>query len=386
VRFCPSEGWAIMKRMPRRKQHARLVFVALFAACGAGAVSTADAGAPAVPVPDAHHRGDRFQNNYLEFEPKGLGDLFKWRLDAARHDLPRPSAPAPRVAADTAFITANARAGAAMEPAVTWIGHATMLAQIGGLNILTDPVFSERSSPLSFAGPKRHVAPGLALSELPHVDVVLISHNHYDHLDAASVDALAAQPGGPPFFVVPLGIKRWFAERGIARVVELDWWQSTSLGSTEIFFVPAQHWSGRSLTDRMKTLWGGYAVFAPDFQLYFAGDTAYSKDFADIHRRFAARQGAGRGFDLALIPIGAYEPRWFMSTQHANPAEAVQIHLDLAASRSVGIHWGTFQLTDESLDEPPRALAAAARAHGLAEDAFTVMAVGETRRFPRRPP
>jgi N-acyl-phosphatidylethanolamine-hydrolysing phospholipase D len=334
----------------------------------------------------AHHRGDGFQNNYLEFEPKGVGDLLKWRIDAARSDLPRPSPAAPRVAADLAFIAANARAGAAMEPAVTWVGHATMLAQIGGLNMLTDPVFSERSSPLAFAGPKRHVAPGLALSELPHIDVVLISHNHYDHLDAASVDALAAQSGGGPLFIVPLGVKRWFAERGISRVVELDWWQSTPVGTTEIFFVPAQHWSGRSLSDRMKTLWGGYAVFAPDFQLYFAGDTAYSKDFADIHARFAARHGVGRGFDLALIPVGAYEPRWFMSSQHANPAEAVQIHLDLAASRSIGIHWGTFQLTDESLDEPPRALAAAAREHGLAADAFTVMAVGETRRFARRLP
>src|SRR5665213_2328290 len=158
------------------------------------------------------------------------------------------------------------------------------------------------------------------------------------------------------------------------------------IGTTEVFFVPSQHWSGRSLTDRMKTLWGGYAVFAPDFQLYFGGDTAYSKDFADIHAHFAARQGAGRGFDLALIPIGAYEPRWFMSAQHANPAEAVQIHLDLLASRSIGIHWGTFQFTDESLDEPPRALATAARERGLESDAFTVMAVGETRRFARRGP
>ena len=341
---------------------------------------------PPVTPPAAHHRGDRFQNNYLEFESQGLGALLRWRIDAARADLPRPSPAAPRVPAELAFIAANAGAAAATVPAVTWIGHATMLAQIGGHNILTDPVFSQRSSPLSFAGPMRHVAPGLALNELPHIDLVLISHNHYDHLDAASVDALAAQPGGSPLFVVPLGVKSWFAERGLTRVVELDWWQSTRLGTTEVFFVPSQHWSGRSLSDRMKTLWGGYAVFAPDFQLYFAGDTAYSRDFADIHAHFAARHGVGRGFDLALIPIGAYEPRWFMRSQHTDPAEAVQIHLDLLASRSIGIHWGTFQLTDESLDEPPRALAAAARERGLDSDAFTVMAVGETRRFARRAP
>jgi N-acyl-phosphatidylethanolamine-hydrolysing phospholipase D len=349
-------------------------------------VSSNDLGAPAATAPLAHHRSDRFQNNYLEFEPKGLGELLKWRLDAARKGLPRPAAaPTPRVAAATAFIHANAKAGATMQPAMTWIGHATMLAQTGGCNILTDPVLSERASPLSFAGPKRHAAPGLALSELPHIDVVLLSHNHYDHLDEASVVALAAQPGGPPLFVVPLGVKRWFAERGIDGAIELDWWQLVRVGEIEVFFVPSQHWSGRSLSDRMCTLWGGYAVFAPDFQLFFAGDTAYSKDFADIRSRFASRQGNGRGFDLALIPVGAYEPRWFMKAQHANPAEAVQIHLDLAAQRSIGIHWGTFQLTDEALDEPPRALAAAARERGLADDAFTVMAVGETRRFARRP-
>jgi N-acyl-phosphatidylethanolamine-hydrolysing phospholipase D len=136
----------------------------------------------------------------------------------------------------------------------------------------------------------------------------------------------------------------------------------------------------------MKTLWGGYAIFAPDFHAFFAGDTAYSRDFADIHARFDARHGAGRGFDLALIPIGAYEPRWFMRAQHVDPAEAVQIHRDLRAEHSIGIHWGTFQLTDEPLDEPPQALASAVRAAGLEEDAFTVMAVGATRRFAPRTP
>lgn len=287
---------------------------------------------------------------------------------------------------DLAFVKANAVAGAAMEPALTWIGHATSLVQAGGLNVLTDPVFSERASPLSFIGPKRHVPPGMALADLPHVDVVLISHNHYDHLDAASVDALAKQPGAPPRFVVPLGIKAWLADRGIEHgVVELDWWQSERIGTTEIVFVPAQHWSGRGLGDRMKTLWGGYAVFSPGFQWFFAGDAGYSRDFADIHSRFVARHAPAAGFDLALLPIGAYEPRWFMKEQHADPAEAVQIHLDLAATRSVGVHWGTFALTDEALDAPPRALERALRERGLDPTAFSVMAVGETRRYPARP-
>jgi len=335
-----------------------------------------------------HHRPNGFQNNYVEFEPKGLGDLLKWRLEASRNGLPRPPAtPTPRIAPDTAFIQANARAGAMMQPAITWVGHATMLAQFGALNLITDPVFSQRVSPLSFVGPKRAVAPGLAPAELPHIDVVLISHNHYDHLDDASVRALNAQAGGAPLFVVPLGIKAWMAERDITNVAELDWWQShaldTSAGRVEIVLTPVQHWSGRGLNDQLQTLWGGYAVFAPDLHFFFTGDTAYSKDFVDIRERFKARQSDG-GFDIALIAVGAYEPRWFMSSQHVNPAEAVQIHLDVNAKRSVGIHWGTFELTDESLDEPPKHLAEARRARGLDDDAFSVMAIGETRRIPRR--
>ena len=272
-----------------------------------------------------------------------------------------------------------------MQPAITWIGHATMLAQFGGLNIITDPMFSERASPLSFVGEKRQVAPGLALIDLPHIDVVLISHNHYDHLDDASVRALNAQAGGPPLFVVPVGNKAWMAKRGIANVVELDWWQSHLIGSVELVLTPVQHWSGRGLNDSMTTLWGGYAVFAPDLHLFFSGDTAYSKDFADIRERFAARQGSA-GFDIALIAIGGYEPGWFMASQHVNPAEAVQIHIDLAARRSVGVHWGTFELTDESLDDPPMQLAQARKAKGVADQDFFVMAIGETRKLPRRMP
>ncbi|MEO7152061.1 MAG: MBL fold metallo-hydrolase [Burkholderiaceae bacterium] len=352
--------------------------VGLLAACAATDRSTA------WPV-------RKFQNNYQEFEPKGLGDLLRWRLDAAREGLPRPpQRPTPQVPPDLAFIASNAVARAAMQPTVTWIGHATVLAQLGGLNVLTDPQFSERASPLSFIGPKRQVKPGIALGSLPHVDAVLISHNHYDHLDDASVRALAAQPGGPPTFVVPLGLKAWFAARDIDSVVELAWWGSHRLagasGPVEIVLTPVQHWSGRGLTDRMATLWGGYAVFAPDQHLYFTGDTGYSKDFGDIRARFAGRQRPqdGGGFDLALIAIGAYEPRWFMSGQHVNPQEAVQIHRDLGARRSMGVHWGTFELTDESLDEPPRALAQARRAQGVDDADFFVTAIGETRRLTPR--
>jgi N-acyl-phosphatidylethanolamine-hydrolysing phospholipase D len=355
-------------------------------ATGSSPASSGAAFTASAPSP-SHHRGDRFQNNYLEFEPKGLGALLQWRIDAARQGVPKAAqAATPRVAPDLAFLRTNAVAGREMTPAVTWIGHASVLLQAGGVNVLTDPIFSERASPLSFLGPARHVAPGLALSELPHVDAVIVSHNHYDHLDADSIDALAAQPGGPPLFVVPLGLKAWLAERGVTNAVELDWWQGTRVGAVEIVLTPAQHWSGRGLADRMETLWGGYAIFAPDFHAFFAGDTAYSKDFADIHARFAVRHGAGLGFDVALLPIGAYEPRWFMSPQHVDPDEAVRIHLDLAVAQSIGIHWGTFQLTDEPLDEPPKALARALQTRGLGADAFTVLAIGQTRRFARRAP
>jgi N-acyl-phosphatidylethanolamine-hydrolysing phospholipase D len=336
-----------------------------------------------------HHRDGTFQNNYVEFEPRGLLALLRWKWDAWRDGLPAPPhTPTPTIVPDLGLIQSNAKAGAAMVPTVTWIGHATVLVQLGGFNVLTDPIFSKRASPLSFLGPTRAQRPGLWPQELPHVDLVVISHNHYDHLDQGSVKLLAQQDGGPPLFVVPLGLKKWFESEGIRNVVELDWWQSHRLGELEVVLTPVQHWSGRSLGDRMETLWGGYALLAPQLHVFFAGDTGYSKDFADIRARFAERQtpAQGGGFDIALLPIGAYEPRWFMQTQHVNAEEAVRIHLDLGAKASLGIHWGTFELTDESLDEPPRKLAEARRALQVADGTFFTLAVGQTRRLsPRRP-
>jgi len=336
-----------------------------------------------------HHRDGSFQNNYVDFQPRGLATLARWKFDAWRQGVPTaPAAPTPAIVPDLGLIQGNARAGARMQPTVTWIGHATVLVQMAGLNVLTDPIFSNRASPWSFVGPARASKPGLLLSELPHVDLVLVSHNHYDHLDDDSVQALAAQSGGAPLFVVPLGLKAWFAKRGIGNVVELDWWQSRRIGDLEVVLTPVQHWSGRSLTDRMHTLWGGYALLAPQLHVFFAGDTGYSKDFADIRERFAARQGAaqGGGFDIAMLPIGAYEPRWFMRDQHIDPDEAVRIHRDLGAKMSLGIHWGTFELTDEALDEPPRALARARQAQGVPESAFFTLAIGQTRRLAARRP
>ncbi|MDP9044166.1 MAG: MBL fold metallo-hydrolase [Pseudomonadota bacterium] len=342
-------------------------------------------------LPTSHHRAGGFQNTYADIVPKSLAEVLRWKWDAARRGLPKPpQTPTPRVAPDLQWLRANAGAGVAMQPSLTWIGHATAMVQLGGVTVLTDPIFSDRASPLPFVGPKRHVGPGIGLEDLPRIDLVLVSHNHYDHLDGASVDALARQRGGPPTFIVPLGVRKWFVERGILGVVELDWWQTHAAaspqGPTEIMLCPAQHWSGRGIADRMKTLWGGYAVFAPDCHLFFAGDTGYSRDFQDLKARVAHRQRPelGGGFDIALLPIGAYEPRWFMATQHVNAAEAVKIHRDVGAKASLGLHWGTFQLTDEPLDEPPRSLRKEVVEAGLAEGEFFVLAVGETKRLRKR--
>ena len=331
-----------------------------------------------------HHRPDGFQNNHVEFAPRGLLALLQWRWQAWRAGLPpRPARPTPAVPPDLDFIHRNAAAGAAMQPAVTWIGHATVLAQFDGRTLITDPMFSERASPVDGVGPLRAQPPGLRLDQLPHVDLVLISHDHYDHLDEASVRALQAQAGGAPLFVAPLGVGDWLRGWGATRVVELDWWQTHRDGAFELMLTPAQHWSGRGLLDRMRTLWGGFAVFAPGFHFFYSGDTGYSPDFREIAARLSERQRDG-GFDIALLPVGAYEPRWFMSEQHVNPDEAVRIHRELGARRSLGVHWGTFELTDEALDAPPAALALARAAQGVADDAFFVLAVGETRRLPPR--
>jgi N-acyl-phosphatidylethanolamine-hydrolysing phospholipase D len=335
----------------------------------------------------SHHTAAGFRNNYIDSVTKSLGEVLRWQWQRIRDHLPpKPSLPIPEAAADLDFIRRNAAAGSAMSPAVTWIGHATMLVQASGLNVLTDPVFSARVSPVQFAGPSRAQPPGIELRDLPRIDVVVISHNHYDHLDRPSVKALANQAGGPPLFLVPLGLKSWLAGLGIDRAVELDWWDAHVHADVEFQLTPAQHWSGRSLSDRNKTLWGGWAVLGADFHWFFTGDTGYSKDFEDTRRRLAARHAPerGGGFDIALVAVGACLPRWFMRDQHVDLAEAVQIHLDLGAKRSVGVHWGTFALADDPLDQPLHDLAGACRDKGVAEESFFLLPIGGTRRLPGR--
>lgn len=345
-------------------------------------LTSCSTGNPYYNATQPHHTPTGFRNNDVGTVSKSLGDVFRWLRERVTLGDRDPAA-APSVAANLPAIHANAQAGAAMRPAATWIGHASVLVQASGLNVLTDPVFSDRASPVALIGPQRKQPPGMALPDLPHIDVVVISHNHFDHLDRNSVLLLAAQAGGSPLFLVPLGVKPWLAQQGIDHVVELDWWQSHRVGAVDFHLTPVQHWSGRSLSDRHHSLWGGWAVLGPDFHWYFSGDTGYSQDFVATRNRFAPQQ-VGGGFDLALIAIGAYEPNWFMKDQHVNPREAVRIHQDLNAKRSVGIHWGTFDLSNEALGQPPRDLALERQAAGVAAADFDVMAVGETRLYPQR--
>jgi L-ascorbate metabolism protein UlaG (beta-lactamase superfamily) len=298
------------------------------------------------------------------------GGFWRWQWERRLAGLPKSPGPAHRdwrVPPDLALLTA-----AAGNPSVTWIGHATLLVRLGGLNVLTDPHFSERASPVGFAGPKRYQPPGVALEDLPEIHAVVISHSHYDHLDVDSVQQLHARSGGTLRFFVPLGLKPWFAGLGIDNVTEFDWWEHAKLGGVRFTLTPAQHWSARGLFDRNRTLWGGWAIQASDFSFFFAGDTGYSSDFVQIRRRLGP-------FDLAAIPIGAYEPRWFMRTHHVDPAEALRIHQDLGARQSLGVHWGTFEMSDEALDVPPHELAAARREAGIDAEEFVVLRVGETR-------
>ena len=332
----------------------------------------------------AHHTPTGFKNNYAQQVNKSFGDFLRWQWESWGLDKTANSL-TPSVQADLALLQAPTA------PTVTWIGHATALVQANGLNVLVDPIFSERASPVQIFGPKRAQPPGVAMADLPHIDAVLISHNHYDHLDRNSVaqlDEKAKAAGKTTQFFVPLGLKAWFNGIGIDSVVELDWWEHQSVQGVEFHLTPVQHWSARSINDRSATLWGGWAVLGPDFHWYYAGDTGYSRDFADTAKQFASRQTAalGGGFDLALVPIGAYEPRWFMSQQHVNPMESVRIHQDVGAKRSIGVHWGTFALTDEPLDQPPRELAIARQVLKVKETDFGLLAIGESKQFAKRTP
>lgn len=318
---------------------------------------------PRFPVSD-HCDGERF------FNPQGLSarsfwDLPRWWWEQARGSAtPWPkSVPAPA----RVQLPANVAAG---HVAATFIGHATYLLQFAGCTVLTDPIFSSRAGPFGLLGPKRTRPAALRLGELPRIDVVLLSHNHYDHLDLSSLRWLAQHRR--PLIVAPLGLKPWLESRSVANVVELDWWQSHfAPAEVEITCTPAQHWSSRWPWDRCHTLWGGFMLKTAGVSAWFAGDTGWGPHFAEVRTRLGAP-------GLALLPIGAYEPRWFMEPVHLNPAESVRAHLDLGARQSLALHHGTFRLTDEGIDAPVQDLAAARTAQGVGERAFSAPPVGET--------
>lgn len=330
---------------------------------------------PAVPTvittvspelsPRSHRIPGGFRNRYPH-EDHGVGDALRWWWQ--RRSLEFTPITFPLAANDPAALAANRS-----QPSLTWVGHATFLLQLGGRNVLTDPQFSDRASPVTWAGPRRTTPPGLALDDLPAIDVVVLSHSHYDHLDAASLLRLVArQQASPPIFFVPLGVGAILRRLGLrVEVVELDLWQRAEHLGLDLQAVPAQHFSARTPFDRNRTLWAGWVVEHAGARVYFAGDSGYSPDFREIRRRVGA-------MDLSMLPIGAYEPRWFMRPVHTNPEEAVRIHQELESRLSVAMHWGTFILTDEPMDEPPRRLAEAVRDAGRPSDEFRSLMHGET--------
>lgn len=322
-----------------------------------------------------HHTPDgSFRNPWPHSGLHGWRDIvrvMKAHFGAIRRDGGRPTP-------DTATPEIAHPRADARDVRATWIGHSTVLLQAGGLNVLTDPVFCRRASPVQWLGPRRITDAALDITALPPIDVVLISHNHYDHLDRSAVRHLATSNPAATW-IVPLGlgatIRRWAARD----VIELDWWQNVDVKGLAVTATAARHFSGRGLHDRNRTLWCGFALSIGGWRGFFAGDTAYHDGFAEI----GARCGP---FDFVMLPIGAYEPRWFMRAVHIDPDEAVQVYRDLVSPHAdallplmLGIHWGTFRLTPEPVDEPPRRVAARWAEVGLDPDRLWIARCGETR-------
>jgi len=253
---------------------------------------------------------------------------------------------------------------------VTWVGHSTVLLQLGPLNVLTDPMWSERASPARWVGPRRFMTPAVDFDELPEIHVVLLSHNHYDHLDAPTVRRMAERYPETTW-LCPMGLGTLLQSLGVRKTVERDWWETVDAQGFSAACVPAQHFSSRTIGDRGDTLWCGWTIQADGVRIFFAGDTALHPEFDQVRTRLGP-------FDLVMLPIGAYEPRWFMRPVHMNPAEAVQAHLDIGARVSLGMHFGTFQLTDEAIDDPLVALDRALDDKGIPDGEFTTLDFGES--------
>ncbi len=313
------------------------------------------------PISD-HYDGKSFHN------PKGdhllsLWQLIQWKWNAKPGPWPKETL---NIEFPLIPLTENGRG------VVTFINHATFLLQLPNLNILTDPVYSQRAGPVEFAGPKRVRLPGVPFEKLPRIDVVIISHNHYDHLDLNTLKMLDDK--FHPLFLVPLGNRKLLMEKGIQTVQELDWWQEFKVRENKFVLTPAEHWSARFLWDKNDTLWGGYMIATPQSKIFFAGDTGYGGHFLDIKSRLGAP-------DVALLPIGAYMPRDLMKAHHMDPFEAVQASLDVAATKSIGMHFGTFQLTDEGIDDPVNKLEEARKKRAISSEAFSTLHESESYSF-----
>ena len=309
-----------------------------------------------------HFDGTRFRNPG-GMTPRGFKDLVKWKME--------PVAKWPSRAENPAAAGQPPRRVEGGGIRVTAVGHATMLIQTAGLNILTDPVWSERASPLSFLGPRRKRDPGIPFEDLPEIDLVLLSHNHYDHLDLATLKRL--HEGHAPKVITPLGNDTIINAKLPGITVETgDWDDAVEAGPLRVHFEQCHHWSARGMGDRSMALWSGFTIETPERRIFHIGDTGF--DHGRPYERAKARHG---DFDLAILPIGAYDPRWFMKEQHQNPEEAVKGFEILGARHAVGHHWGTFQLTTESMQDPVHQLAEALEAHDILVHRFRALEPGE---------
>lgn len=320
-----------------------------------------------------HHTDSGFKNLYIKEPDKNFFSFLKMKYfgDTQWANHPSFSDQIPWQELDL-----NAVKKPSDKPQISWLGHSTFLIQYNDINILTDPVFCERTSPFSFMGPKRYTKHVVDYKQLPQIDYVIISHNHYDHLDIEAILVLSKQTQSPHYFV-PLGNKKWLLEESFnlnnSDITEMDWGDKNSQSQLAIQALPSQHWSARSLFDRFETLWASWRVEIGDFSFWFAGDTGYHpRLFNELGEQMPA-------VDVALIPIGAYAPRDFMKSYHINPEEAVKIHQHIKTKLSIGMHWGTYPLTAELPTEPPIRLKAAIKASNLTKEEFTVMNLGETR-------
>lgn len=321
-------------------------------------------------VRKSHHTADGFKNPNPNFETKGLWNVISWQFQRFQlpHSLdPKDYPPFPVLPNDGNQLLANHS-----KLSVTWVGHATTLIQIDGVNILTDPIWSERCSPVSFIGPKRYTPPGIKIENLPRIDIVILSHNHYDHTDLPTLKQLEEK--FHPLVFTGIGNRKLLLAEGLKNVKEMDWWEEIKTNDLSITFTPTQHFSGRGLFDRDETLWGSYLISGEKEKVYFGGDTGYYTHFREISERLGP-------IDVAILPIGATEPRWMMEPVHVDPIQAVQAFVDLKAKYMVPMHYMTFVLSDEALDSPvPRTKEELKRA-GISEDHFIPLKIGESRFF-----